>query len=112
MGGPGQRQDGKVDIGLLVSLEKAQAIDKVRLQAGTPGFTVELYGSKLGTRARRRARRDEVLDASSTTRVDFGTDEKLDAGGGTYRHVLLWFTDQPADTKVMIPEVELLKDVE
>ena len=103
--------DGKVQIGLLVSLEEAQAIDKVRPQAGTPGFTVELYGSKLGTPPDEAPGATKYWKQLDVTR-DFGTDEKLNVGGGKYRHVLLWFTDQPADTKVMIPEVELRKPVE
>jgi hypothetical protein len=101
--------DGKVDIGLLVSLDKAQAIEKVRVLAGTPGFTVELYGSKLGTAPDAAPGATKYWTKLDDTR-DFGTDEKLNAGGGTYRHLLLWFTDQPADTKVMIPEVTPLKD--
>jgi len=100
-------QDGLVNIGLLVSLEQAKEISAVRVEAGTPGFNVELYGSKLGTApdaAPGATKYWKKLDATK----DFGTREKLTAGG-TYRHVLLWFTEQPADTKVMIPEVELLK---
>ncbi|HEX8086334.1 MAG TPA: hypothetical protein VF529_18735 [Solirubrobacteraceae bacterium] len=103
--------DGKVQIGLLISLEQAKAIDTVRLQAGTPGFTVELYGSKLGTAPDDAPGATKYWKKLDVTR-DFGTDEKLTVGGEKYRHVLLWFTDQPADTKVMIPEVELRKPVE
>ncbi|HEV2813015.1 MAG TPA: hypothetical protein VGW10_07180, partial [Solirubrobacteraceae bacterium] len=99
-------EDGKVDIGLLITLEEAQAIHKVRLQAGTPGFTVELYGSKLGTAPDDAPGATKYWTKLDDTR-DFGTDEKLTVGGKKYRHVLLWFTDQPADTKVMIPEVGL-----
>jgi hypothetical protein len=101
-------QDGLVNIGLLVSLERAKAIDKVRLRAGTPGFNVELYGSKLGTPPEHAPGATKYWRKLDETR-DFGTDEKLDAGGERFRHVLLWFTEQPADTKVMIPEVELLR---
>ncbi|MDQ3742643.1 MAG: hypothetical protein M3389_17060, partial [Actinomycetota bacterium] len=104
-------EDGKVNIGLLVSLEEAKAIEKVRLQAGTPGFTVELYGSKLGTPPEAAPGATKYWQKLDATR-DFGTDEMLNVGGGKFRHVLLWFTDQPADTKVMIPEVTLRKPVE
>ncbi|HEV3002159.1 MAG TPA: hypothetical protein VGW75_15565 [Solirubrobacteraceae bacterium] len=100
--------DGKVNVGLLISLEKAQAIDKVRLQTGTPGFSVELYATKLGTAPDNSPGATKYWSKLDTTR-DFGTDEKLSAGGEKYRHVLLWFTDQPADTKVVVPEVALLK---
>jgi RNA polymerase subunit RPABC4/transcription elongation factor Spt4 len=103
--------DGKVNIGLLVSLDEAKAIDKVRLQAGTPGFTVELYGSKLGTPPDGAPGATKYWTKLDATR-DFGTDEMLTVGGGKFRHVLLWFTDQPADTKVMIPDVQLRKPVE
>jgi type II secretory pathway pseudopilin PulG len=100
--------DGRVEIGLLVSLDKPKAIEKVRLLAGTPGFSVELYGSKLGTAPDDAPGATKYWSKLDTT-VDFGTDEKLTVGGGKFRHILLWFTDQPADTKVMIPEVELLR---
>lgn len=100
--------DGRVDIGLLISLEKARAIDKVRLQTGTPGFSVELYGSKLGTAPEDPPGATQYWTKLDNTR-DFGTDEKLSAGGERYRHILLWFTDHPADTKVMVPEVALHK---
>ncbi|HEX8208495.1 MAG TPA: hypothetical protein VF587_20710 [Solirubrobacteraceae bacterium] len=100
--------DGFVNIGLLVSLEQAEAFEKVRLQAGTPGFTVELYGSKRGTAPEGDPAQTTAWEKLDTTR-DFGTDEKLDVGKGKWRYVLLWFTEQPADTKVMIPEVSLLK---
>ena len=108
---PVSAADGKVDIGLLVSLEEAQEIQKVRLQAGTPGFSVALYGSKLGTPPDAAPGATKYWVKLDET-IDFGTDEKLDVGGRTYRHVLLWFTDQPADTKVMIPEVALLRKVD
>ncbi|HEX2086825.1 MAG TPA: hypothetical protein VHF89_14190 [Solirubrobacteraceae bacterium] len=102
-------QDGFVNIGLLVSLDRAQAFDKVRLRADTPGFTVELYGAKTGT----PPEGDPAADGSGWKKLDdtrdFGTDEKFSVGEGKWRHVLLWFTEQPADTKVMIPEVELLR---
>jgi outer membrane biosynthesis protein TonB len=100
-------EDGKVNIGLLVSLDKAKDIDKIRLQAGTPGFTVEVYGSKLGSAPEQAPGATKYWTKLDTTR-DFGTDEKLTVGG-TYHHVLVWFTDQPADTKVMIPELSLLR---
>jgi hypothetical protein len=101
-------QDGLVNIGLLVSLEQAKAFEKVRVQAGTPGFTVVLYGSKRGTAPEGDPAQTAAWEKLDETR-DFGTDEKLGMGEGKWRHVLLWFTDQPADTKVMIPEVSLLK---
>ena len=99
-------QDGRVDIGLLISLDKLTAMKQLRLRAGTPGFNVELYGA-----TSRQVPEGDVLNPDwkqlDTTR-DFGTDEKLKIGG-KYRHVVLWFTEQPADTKVMIPEVELIR---
>jgi hypothetical protein len=97
-----------VNIGLLISLEQAQAFENVRLQAGTPGFTVELYGSKRGTAPEGDPAQTAAWEKMDTTR-DFGTDEKLSVGAGKWRYVLLWFTEQPADTKVIIPEVELLE---
>jgi hypothetical protein len=103
---PVSAQDGTVQIGLLVSLEEAQDIEKVALEAGTPGFSVELYGAKLGTPPEDAPGATQYWEKLDET-IDFGTEEKLDAGGERFRHVLLWFTDQPADTKVMIPEVEL-----
>jgi hypothetical protein len=101
-------QDGLVNIGLLVSLEEAEAFKNVRVQAGTPGFTVVLYGSKRGTAPEGDPAQTAAWEKLDTTR-DFGTDEKLSVGAGKWRYVLLWFTEQPADTKVMIPEVELRK---
>ncbi|HEV2062860.1 MAG TPA: hypothetical protein VGR12_08425, partial [Solirubrobacteraceae bacterium] len=99
-------EDGLVNIGLMVSLEEAEAFEQVRLQAGTPGFTVELYGSKRGTPPEGDPAQTPAWQKLDTTR-DFGTDERLAMGDGRWRHVLLWFTEQPADTKVMIPEVSL-----
>jgi hypothetical protein len=37
---------------------------------------------------------------------DVGVRETLKVDG-EYKHVLLWITSQPADTKVGIPEIEL-----
>jgi hypothetical protein len=101
-------QDGLVNIGLLVSLDRAEAFESVRLRADTPGFNVTLYGAKLGTAPEGDPAKTSAWQKLDATR-DFGTDEKLDVGAGKWRHVLLWFTEQPADTKVMIPEVELRK---
>ncbi|HEX2085034.1 MAG TPA: hypothetical protein VHF89_05085, partial [Solirubrobacteraceae bacterium] len=78
-------QDGFVNIGLMISLDKAQELDKVRLRAGTPGFTVELYGAKTGT----APEGDPAANGSRWLKMDdtrdFGTDEKLSAGAGKWR---------------------------
>jgi hypothetical protein len=92
-----------VRIGLLISLEKAQKLGDLELRADTPGFTVEMYATKSEEVP------PDVLD-SRWKHVDDARDVgiretlKLD---GTYRHVLLWITTQPADTKVAIPEIKL-----
>jgi hypothetical protein len=99
--------DGKVGLGLLLSLDQAKLVEKVRLRTETPGFSVELYGSTLGTAPEKAPGATKYWKKLDTTR-DFGLNETLSAGG-TYRHVLLWFTDQSATEKVLIPEVTLLK---
>jgi hypothetical protein len=97
--------DGTVRAGLTLSLEKAASLKKLEVTADTPGFTVEVYATKSADIP------PDVLDARWThvaSRRDADVDEtvKFDAAK-KYRHVLLWFTVQPADTKVEIPEVQL-----
>lgn len=95
--------DGKVQMGLVVSLKEVKALTDLELRADTPGFTVEVYA----TRATELPadvtdeRWEHVTDAR-----DAGVSETLKLDG-KYRHVLLWFTVQPADTKVRIPEIKL-----
>ena len=95
--------EGEVRIGLAVSLEEAQALSRLVLRADTPGFTVEVYGTRAAELP------PDVLDARwknlGSTR-DAGLREKV-VLDGRFRHVLLWFTAQPADTIVRIPEVQL-----
>ena len=95
--------DGKVRAGLAISLEKAQALSKLEFQAGTPGFTVEVYA----TRAAQLP--PDVLDGRwehVADRREVGPEEEIELDG-KYRHVLLWVTSMPADTIVGIPEVQL-----
>jgi hypothetical protein len=95
--------DGKVRIGLAVSLEEARTLSKVAFDVGTPGFTVEVYGTRAGELP------PDVLDARwehVADRRDVGTSEEV-ALDGRYRHVLLWVTAMPADTIVRIPEVQV-----
>ena len=96
-------EQGDVRVGIAVSLEEAQTLSKVALTADTPGFTVEVYA----TRATKLP--PDVLDARWEhvgDRADAGVTEEVELDG-TYRHVLLWFTTQPADTIVRIPEIQL-----
>lgn len=97
--------DGSVRLGVALSLEEARRIGALRLQANTPGFTVEVFGT----------RADDVpatLEDPAWKRLDrqgdVGVEETLDVGG-TFRHVLVWVTSQPADTRVGIAELELLE---
>ena len=95
--------NGDVKIGLAVSLEQARALEAVAFKADTPGFTVEVYG----TRADRLP--PDVLDGRwehISDRKDVGIRERVPLDG-KFKHVLLWITVQPADSKVAIPEVEV-----
>jgi hypothetical protein len=95
--------DGQVRIGLAVSLEQARTLSRIAFKADTPGFTVEVYG----TRAAKLP--PDILDArweNLGTKKDVGISEELDVSG-KFRHVVLWVTAQPADTKVAIPEIQL-----
>lgn len=95
--------DGSVRIGLAVSLKQARALTRIAFGADTPGFTVEVYGTPAA------ALPPNVLDERwelIDTRSDVGVREEIDAKG-KYRHVLLWVTEQPADTKVAVPEIQL-----
>jgi hypothetical protein len=97
--------DGTVRMGLVVSLEKAQRIGSVRFRANTPGFTVETYAAK-------GAEIPPTITDEGWTHLedqsDVGVEETLPVDG-TFRHVLLWVTVQPADFRVGIPELELLE---
>ena len=97
--------DGQVRVGLVLSLEEVTALKALQVKADTPGFTFEVYG----TRATEIPA--DPLDSrweSLGSKKDAGvtSDVELD---GRYRHVLVWITDQPADTKVAIPEIALSK---
>jgi hypothetical protein len=95
--------DGDVRIGLAISLAKAQALDSLELRADTPGFTVEVYATKESRLP------PDILDSRwkhLKNKTDVGVTTDVDLNG-TYRHVLLWIREQPADTKVAIPEVKL-----
>ena len=95
--------DGQVRLGLVISLDQAQKLGDLEFKADTPGFTVESYGTR-STKVP-----PDVLDARwkhlDDVR-DVGVRETLKLDG-EYRHILLWITAQPADTKVAIPEIEL-----
>ena len=95
--------DGTVRAGLTLSLEKATTLSNLEIKADTPGFTVEVYATKDPTIP------PDVLDARWEhvgDRRDAGVTETVELDG-KFRHVLLWITEQPADTKVAIPEVQL-----
>lgn len=95
--------DGAVRAGLTLSLAKAATLSDLVFQADTPGFTVEIYATKDAEIP------PDVLDARwehVANRRDAGVEETV-ALDGKFRHVLLWVTEQPADTKVAIPEVQL-----
>lgn len=95
--------DGKVRIGLAVSLEKARTLSRIALAADTPGFTVEVYGSRSSELP------PDIVDArweSLGRSKDVGLRREF-AVSGKFRHVVLWFTAQPADTKVAINEIQL-----
>lgn len=96
--------DGTVRAGLTLSLAKAATLSDLVFQADTPGFTVEIYATKSETIP------PDVLDSRwehVANRRDAGVEETVELDG-KFRHVLLWVTEQPADTKVAIPEVQLL----
>lgn len=98
-------EDGTVRLGLLVSLEEAQRIGSVRFRANTPGFTVETYATK---QAEVPADLTDPAWKHLEDQSDVGVEETLPVDG-TFRHVLLWVTVQPADVRVGIPELELLE---
>jgi hypothetical protein len=98
--------EGDVAIGLAISLDRKHLIDAVQFAADTPGFTVEVYATDV------KDIPPDILDARWThirNLSDVGVTEKVKIDEKPFRHVLLWITKQPADTKVAIPEVELLK---
>jgi hypothetical protein len=97
--------DGKADIGLAVSLDEARTLSQLAFKADTPGFTVEIYGS------RAEKLPPDVLDArweNIDTRKDVGVREEVELKG-KYRHVLLWVTEYPGDKKVAIAELQLFR---
>ena len=95
--------DGSVRVGLAVSLKQARALTRIAFGADTPGFTVEVYGTRAASLPPNVLdERWELID----TRSDVGVREEIDVKG-KYRHVLLWVTEQPADTKVAVPEIQL-----
>lgn len=99
-------EDGSVRIGLALSLEQATRLSELELQADTPGFTVELYATRASELP------PDVLDARwkhLRDKKDVGVRQSLKIGGA-YRHVLVWITAQPADTKVAIPEIQLFEE--
>jgi uncharacterized protein (DUF736 family) len=97
-------ENGEVGVGLVVSLDEARDLYAARVATGTPGFTMTLYGAKS---------KDIPPDTIDTrwvrlkTTKDFGPEETLKIDG-SYRHVLLWIEEQPADLNVFITEVDLL----
>jgi hypothetical protein len=98
--------DGVVNAGLVISLDEPTRLGTLELEADIPGFTVEVYA----TRASKIP--PDVLDKRwehLTDRRDAGVTETLRLDG-RYRHVLLWFTQQPADTKIAISEITLFED--
>jgi hypothetical protein len=97
--------DGEVRIGLVISLDKATKLGDLEMKVDTPGFRVEMYATKSSELP------PDVLDSRwkhVRDRKDVGVRETLKLDG-EYRHVLLWITSQPADTKVAIPEIELFQ---
>jgi hypothetical protein len=95
--------DGVAGIGLLITLPKARDVRAVELDALTPGFTVEVYTAKFPDVPA------DVLDPGWTrtdVATDVGTSERLRIARRA-RHVLLWITEQPADTEVGLSEVRL-----
>lgn len=97
--------DGSVNVGITVSLAKAQDLEAVQLVTKTAGFTVEVYATKEPNIPK------DVLDSRwvhVTDQRDADLREELDLEGDRYRHVLLWFTKQPADSKIFVSEIQLL----
>jgi hypothetical protein len=95
--------DGLVRIGLAVSLEQARTLSRIAFKADTPGFTVEVYGTRASTLPSTiTSKRWENLGVTK----DVGINTDFDVNG-RFRHVVVWVTAQPADTKVAIPEIQL-----
>ena len=95
--------DGKVLAGVVVSLEEAQRLSALEFRVDTPGMTVEVYA----TRAEELP--PDILDSRwehPASQRDVGVTDRV-ALDARYRHVLLWITDQPADTKAAIAEIRL-----
>ena len=96
-------QDGTVMRGVVVSLDETTSLSDLEFRVNTPGLTVEVYA----TRAQKVP--PDILDARwehPASQRDAGVTEKV-ALDGRYRHVLLWVTEQPADTKAAIAEIKL-----
>ena len=97
--------DGRVQTGVVISLEKTTALSALEYRADTPGFNVEVYA----TRAENPP--PDILDARwehPASQRDSDVTERV-ALDGRYRHVLLWVTEQPADTKAAIAEIQLFQ---
>ncbi len=98
--------DGVVGIGLVITLDRATELRALELDALTPGFNVQVFGTK------GPALPADVVDPAweqTDETNDVGTTERLRLSG-RYRHVLVWITEQPADTEAAISEVRLFAD--
>jgi hypothetical protein len=96
-------EDGLVGMGIALDLGRKRDVSRLEMLADTPGFTVDVYGSK----ARRRppAQDDPGWKRLDTAR-DVGLKQDLDLDG-EYRHILVWVREQPADATVAIAELRL-----
>jgi hypothetical protein len=101
--------EGTVAAGFTVRLSSPQQLDKVVLATATPGFTVELYATTSSEMPKDviDARWDHIVNKSDVGNEATLNFKKQSFREKKYRRVLLWFTKQPADTKVLISGVQI-----
>ncbi len=93
--------DGQVRAGLLLTLDRARALRELEFDVLTPGLTVRV----LATDVPEPPAELVELEPIATLR-EVGTTGRV-ALAARYRQVLLWVTEQPADTEAAITEVRL-----
>jgi hypothetical protein len=100
---PADPSDGSVQTGIVVSLDKATSLSDLEYRLNTPGATIEVYATTSAQLP------PDILDSRwehPASRRDSDVTEKV-ALDGKFRHVLLWVTEQPADTKVAVADIKL-----
>ncbi|PTL58695.1 hypothetical protein [Paraconexibacter algicola] len=106
-------------VGLVIDLEKATKVRAIELLTDTPGYRVELYGTKsseipkdvIDTRWEHYADRSKVDESTKDGNVADDAKERISLRGvRDARYVLVWITTPPTKSPtVRIQELSLLK---